>query len=74
MNGPHFFSLFRMAIWNRNIIVSLIAVGVWMGGLSIHLWSTFLVPSRSHHDLTPRFRRLDSSETLYVDSYLTQYN
>jgi len=28
-----------MAIWNRNIIVSVIAVGVWLGGFSVDLWT-----------------------------------
>jgi len=33
-------SLFSIAIWNHNKIVSLIAVGAWLGGLALHIRST----------------------------------
>jgi len=36
-------SIFRIAIWNRNIIVSLIAVGFWLGGLALHIRSLTIV-------------------------------
>lgn len=34
-------SIFRITIWNRNILVSLIAVGVWLGGLGLNMRSTY---------------------------------
>ncbi len=37
-------SLFRIAIWNRNIIVSLVAVGVWLGALALNIRRTFISP------------------------------
>lgn len=35
-----FLFLFRIAIWNRNIVVSLISVGVWAGAVALHIRST----------------------------------
>ncbi|KAI0299650.1 hypothetical protein B0F90DRAFT_598113 [Multifurca ochricompacta] len=34
-----------IAIWNRNIFVSLIAVGSWLGGLGLNLWNLTMVES-----------------------------
>jgi len=34
-----------IAIWNRNIVVSLIAVGVWLGGLVLHIRNLIMVSS-----------------------------
>ena len=46
--------IFRMAIWNRNIVVSLIAIGIWSGGLASNIWRTFPIPTCSHHHLISR--------------------
>jgi len=37
--------IFRIAIWNRNMFVSLIAVGVWLGGLTLDIQRTFCILS-----------------------------
>jgi len=42
-----------MAIWNRNIIVSIIAIGVWAGALALHLRSTWGIRSCLQHHLMP---------------------
>ncbi len=47
-------SIFRIAIWNRNIIVSLIAVGFWLGGLALHIRSKCHIPTCSRHQLMSR--------------------
>jgi hypothetical protein len=41
LDGPQRVSFFfRIAIWNRNIVVSVIAVCLWAGGLGLNIWST----------------------------------
>ena len=51
-----FFFVFRIAIWNRNTFVSLIPVGVWLVGLSLHIRSTLRIPDCFHyHLMSPAF-------------------
>jgi uncharacterized membrane protein len=55
---------FSMAIWNRNIIVLLIAVGVWSGGFALHVRSTSRILNHSYHCLIlcSRLPRFDNGE------------
>jgi len=39
-----FFFFFRITLWNRNIIVSLIAVGVWLGAVAMNIRRMFVSP------------------------------
>ena len=57
IDGPHcLFFIFRIAIWNRNTIVSLISAGVWSGGLTLQIRSTLRIPDCFHHHLmSPAF-------------------
>jgi hypothetical protein len=46
--------IFRIAIWNRNMVASLIAIGIWSGGLALNIRRTFSILSCSHHHLISR--------------------
>ena len=43
LDRPHHISFFyfRIAIWDRNIFVSLLALGLWLVGLSLNIHSTY---------------------------------
>ena len=43
----------RIAIWKRNIIVSVIAIGVWLGGLALNIRRTSHTVSCLYHGLIP---------------------
>jgi hypothetical protein len=43
LDDSQFSFIFRIAIWNRDVIVSLIAVGVWLCGVALNTWGTFYV-------------------------------
>ena len=57
-------SFFRIAIWNRNIVVSLIVAIVWLGGVALNIrrtsasWSPVVEPST--YDLCPASAWKDS--------------
>ena len=40
LDDPHRFFLFRIAIWDHNVLISLISVGVWAGALALNIRST----------------------------------
>ena len=42
---------FRIAIWNRNIVVSLIAVGAWLASVALNIRGTSHIPTCSHYHL-----------------------
>jgi hypothetical protein len=44
-------SCFRIAIWNRNVMVSLVSIGVWLCGLALHIRSTFRTLDCSYRQL-----------------------
>jgi hypothetical protein len=82
VDGPHcasflVFLVFRIAIWNRNTIVSLISVGVWSGGLALQIRSARRIPDWFHHHLmSPPFAFEDltmvrglQSESGYTDAH-----
>ena len=45
-------SVFRIAIWNRGVIMSLIAFAVLSGGVALNIRRTFPIPICPHHRLT----------------------
>ena len=64
--------IFRIAIWNRNIFVSSIAVGAWLGVLALNIRSRSCIPSRFPYHLiflACACERLDSRE-LYRGSHV----
>ena len=42
---------FRIAIWNRNIVVSSIAVGTWSVSVALNIRGTSCIPTCFHHHL-----------------------
>ena len=45
-------SFFSMAIWRRNVIVSLIAIVTLMAGLALNIRSTLPIPTLLHDDIS----------------------
>jgi len=50
----YFFLSFRIAIWNRNMVMSLIAVGAWLASVVLNIRSMSRIPTCSHcHLISP---------------------
>jgi hypothetical protein len=47
----YYYSSFRIAIWNRNIVVSLIAVSAWLASVALNIRSTSRITTCSHYHL-----------------------
>ena len=61
-----FFFPFRIAIWNRKIFVSLFAVGLWLAGIALHIYSmchALQLWAPFSHLLCLHLRRLDNGTT-----------
>jgi len=67
------FNLFRIAIWNRDVVMSLISVGIWLCALALNIRRTYRNSSLfalSSHVLFPRVKRPDNGERLHMGSNL----
>src|SRR6266850_5729186 len=63
-----YFLSFRIAIWNRNIVVSLIAIGAWLASVALNIRSTSRIPhlfSLSSDISGLCLRRFNIGETIY---------
>jgi hypothetical protein len=47
----HHDAFVRIAIWNHKRFVTFLAVGVWLIGLALNIYSTFLFPGHARCDL-----------------------
>ncbi len=79
LDNPHrfYFIFFRIAIWNRNIVISLICVGVWAGALALNIWSTSFLQSwfaLSSHFPYLCLQRLDSGAKLTSGGPMSLYS
>jgi hypothetical protein len=63
------FLSFSIAIWNRNIIVSFIAVGTWLASVALNIRGTSRIPTCSHylsHISNLCLRRFNIGENIYI--------
>ena len=52
LTARDYFLSFRIAIWNRNVVVSFIAIGAWLASVALNIRSTSCIPTCSHCHLT----------------------
>jgi hypothetical protein len=67
---------FRIAIWNRNIVVSFIAVGAWLASVALNIRGTSRTPTDHLFSLSSHIsglcsRRLETGENIYKCSRST---
>ena len=66
-----FFSNFRIAIWERNIFVSSLVMGTWLGNLGLNIYGKFVlgIPQLCAHPGLPRLRRFDQGGCIWHKSF-----